>query len=226
MASIETRENHKGTSYRVVWYDPAGKKRSKTWPSRDRADLWKNLIETVNGDTTEALNALARQASTKLTVDKVAQHRLGLIRATPYTLQTYRAYMRNHISPAFGDWPVDTVTEDDCRRFIINLEKKGLSPKYIRNIAGWVTSIMHHAEEREWRTGNPMRPEMIPEVTRTDVQEVDMFLTRDEAIAIIQRMPTRYQLPAMLILATGLRPSEMRALKVSDVSFEIGRAHV
>lgn len=216
MASIETRKNPKGISYKVVWYDQNGRKKSKTWPNRDRAELWKALIESVNGDENAAAQHLARQASTAPTVREVAQHRLGLIRRTEFTAQTYESYMKNHIGPAFGDLPVDTITEDDCRRFVIDRERKGLSPKYIGNICGWLTSIFKHAEERHWRTGNPMKPEMLPEVVRTDADESDMFLTRAEAKVIIDRMPVRHQPLAQLMLATGLRPSEMRALTVGD----------
>lgn len=217
MASIETRKTTKGTSYKVVWYDPDGHKRSKTWADHGRAELWKNLIEAVGGDANEAVQHLARQSSQARTVDQVSEHRLGLIRATPFTKQTYRSYMKNHISPYMGDWPVDTVTEDDCGRFIISLESKGLAPKTIHNISGWLTSIMGHADDRGWRDGNPVKPEYLPEVTLSDEQEEHKFLTRAEAFAIIERMPEPYNLPASLILSTGMRPSEMRALKVSDV---------
>src|SRR5690606_26760875 len=123
--------------------------------------------------------------------------------------------------PALGDWPVDTVTEDDCRRFVITLERRGLSAKYIHNICGWLTSIFRHADERGWRQGNPMKPEILPEVTRTDEDEADMFLTRGEAVAIIERMPKRHRDPARLMLATGLRPAEMRALTVGDVHLDL-----
>ena len=221
MASIETRTGPKGTSHRVIWRDPDGRKRSKTWRDRDRAELWKGLIESVNGDDAAAARHLARQASAAMTVDKVAEHRLGLIRATQFTRQTYRSYMRNHISPALGAWPVDTVGEDDCRRLVIDLERKGLSPKYIHNICGWLTSVLSHAEDRGWRRGNPMKPEMLPEIVLSDDDEADKFLTMTEAVAIIDRMPERHRDPARLMLATGLRPAEMRALTVGDVYLDV-----
>lgn len=216
MASIETRTGPRGTSYKVIWYSPDGSRRSKSWRDLDRATLWKGLIESVRGDEEAAAQHLARQASAAMTLEKVSEHRLGLIRATDFTRQTYQSYMRNHIGPAMGAWPVDTITEDDCRRFVISLERKGLSAKYVVNICGWLTSVLGHAEDRGWRQGNPMRPELLPEVVRTDADEADMFLTMAEAEAIIDRMPDRHQDPARLMLATGLRPAEMRALTVGD----------
>jgi len=217
MASIERRTGPRGTSYKVIWYDEEGRKRSKTWADETKAQMWRQLIESVRGDEARAVQHLARQASQAPTVDKVAEHRLGLLRGTEFSRQTYASYMRNHIGPAIGDWPIDTVTEDDCRRFVIALERKALSAKYVHNICGWLTSVFKHAEERGWRQGNPMKPGMLPAVVRTDEDEADMFLTRDEATAIIDRMPKRHQGPARLMLATGLRPSEMRALTVGDV---------
>lgn len=220
MASIEGRTGPKGTSYRVVWRDETGRKRAKTWRDKSRAEIWKGLIESVRGDESRAAQHLARQASQAMTVAKVADHRLGLLRATDFSRQTYQSYMRNHIGPALGSWPVDTVGEDDCRRFVIDLERKALSPKYVHNICGWLTSVFKHAEERGWRAGNPMKPEMLPEVVRSDEDEAAMFLTRDEAAAIIERMPSRHQDAARLMLATGLRPAEMRALTVGDVQLD------
>src|SRR5690625_2843741 len=217
MASIEERPGPRRTSYRVIWRDRDGRKKSKTWHTLERAQLWKGLIESVQGDEAEAARHLARQASQAMTVAEVSDHRLNLLRGTEFTLQTYESYMRNHIGPALGDWPVDTVEDDDCRRFVIGLERKGLSPKYVHNICGWLTSIFKHAEERGWRQGNPMKPEMLPEVVRSDEDEADMFLTREEAYAIIERMPKHHQDAATLMLATGLRPAEMRALTVGDV---------
>lgn len=217
MASIEERRGTTGITYRVVWRDPDGHKQSKRWADRDRAELWKALIESVNGDESAAAQHLARKASTAMTVEKVAAHRIDLLRATEFTRQTYESYMRNHIGPALGTWPVDTVTDDDCRRFVIGLERKGLSPKYIGNICGWLTSVFKHAEDRAWRQGNPMKPGMLPAVVRTDADEADMFLTLAEARAIIDHMPERHRDPATLMLATGLRPAEMRALTVGDV---------
>lgn len=215
MASIERRPGPRGISYKVVWYVD-GRKRSKTWADESKAQMWCQLIESVQGDEARAIEHLARQASEAPTVEKVSEHRLALLRGTEFSRQTYASYMRNHIGPALGDWPVDTVAEDDCRRFVIALERKGLSAKYVHNICGWLTSVFKHAEERGWRQGNPMKPGMLPEVVVTDEDEADKFLTRAEAEAIIERMPRRHQDPARLMLATGLRPSEMRALTVGD----------
>src|SRR5690606_1183993 len=151
------RRGPRGTSYRVVWYDGDGRKRSKSWRDQTKAEMWRQLIESVRGDESAAVTHLARQASQAMTVEKVSERRLNLIRATEFSRQTYQSYMRNHIGPALGDWPVDTVTEDDCRRFVITLERRGLSAKYIHNICGWLTSIFRHADERGWRQGNPMK---------------------------------------------------------------------
>lgn len=128
-----------------------------------------------------------------MTVSAVSDHRMELLLARSYTVQTYRTYMRNHINPAMGSWPVDTVSEDDCRRFVISLEKKGLSPKYIHNICGWLSSIFLHAEERGWRSGTPMKSGILPAVERSDDAEQDQFLTRNEAQAVIDRMPLPFR---------------------------------
>lgn len=217
MASIEARTGQKKTSFRVIWRDTDGQKQSKTWPTKERAELWKALIESVNGDESKAAEHLARQASQAMTLNAASDHRMGLLRADEFTVQTYEIYMRKHISPYFGEWPIDTITEDDCTRFVLSLEKKNLSPKYIHNITGWLTSVFLHAIARGWAPANPMNPKVLPEVIHSDETEADKFLTREEAQAIISRMLERHQVPAQLMLGTGMRPAEMRALTVGDV---------
>ncbi len=53
---------------------------------------------------------------------------------------------------------------------------------------------------------------MLPEVVRTDRDEEAMFLGREEACSIIERMRGAYRLPALLLLAMGMRPLVLRAL--------------
>ncbi|WP_162319542.1 tyrosine-type recombinase/integrase [Nesterenkonia haasae] len=215
MASIQTRSGPKGTSFRVTWRED-GSQKVATYRSEEAALNWKRLIEAV-GSADEADRILEKQNSTSPTVDEVAEHRLELLRATRGTKATYRQYMRTHISPAFGSWPVDTVSPDDCRRFVIALENKGRAPKMIHNICGWLTSLMLHAEERGWRSGNPMKADMLPPVERSDATEASMFLTKKEADAIISRVRQPYQDFCLLMLSTGMRPSESRSLTVADV---------
>ncbi|RJN32934.1 hypothetical protein D3250_03740 [Nesterenkonia natronophila] len=127
--------------------------------------------------------------------------------------------MKNHIGPALGNWPVDQVTEDDCRRFVLSLEAKPLGAKMTYHVCGWLVSALKHAEDRHHRNGIPMKPDMLPKVTQSDDSEEDMFLTRDEARAIISRIKHPVHADACsLLLATGLRPSELRALQVRDVT--------
>lgn len=118
-----------------------------------------------------------------------------------------------------GDWPVDQVTGDDCRRFVISLEEKPLGPKMIHHVCGWQVSVLRHADDRGHRKSVPMKSEMLSKITPSDEDEENMFLTRAEAQSVIKRIKNpKYQDACALLLATGLRPSELRALKVRDVT--------
>lgn len=114
--------------------------------------------------------------------------------------------MRTHNSPTFGSLPVDTVGPDDCRRFVIALENKGRAPKMIHNVCGRLSSLMFQAEERGWRSGNPMKADMLPAVEGSDATEASMFLTKPEADAIISRARQPYQDLCLLMLSTGCAP--------------------
>lgn len=218
MASIEKRDRPRGITWRVIWRE--GKdKRSSTFHTEKGAKDWKHLIESVKGDSEEADRLLAKKKSQAPTVSEVSTARLDLLRASAFTKQTYQGYMKNHIGPAMGDWPIDQVTEDDCRRFVISLEEKPLGAKMISHVCGWLVSVLKHADDRGHRQGVPMKPDMLPKVKRTDADEENMFLTRKEAQSIIKNIKSqKYRDVCALLLATGLRPSELRALQVRDVT--------
>ncbi|GAB3192223.1 tyrosine-type recombinase/integrase [Nesterenkonia suensis] len=217
MASIERRTNTTGsTTYRVIWYMDGIKQPPMTYQTEEDALRWKRAVETTKGDADKAALMLERANTETPTLVSASDHYLERLRGAPYTKQTYQSYMRNHIGPALGGLPCDTITDDDVRNLIGRMEDKSLSVKMIRNVCGYLTGVLDHAVERGWATSNPYNHKMLPEAEPRE--ERDMFLTLSEAEAIIDRARPGHRDPMRLMLATGLRPGELRALLVEDVN--------
>lgn len=220
MASIQERENKSGASYRVIWRDD-GRQKVATFKSEDKARRWKQLIEHVGGNEAEADRRLAQTMDTGPTLTSVYDHYMERHRGTPKTLQEYASYWRNHISSPLGTVPVGQIRDDDIRALVATMETRGLAPKTINNVGGYLGQLLKHAVDYEWIKRSPWNAKLLPK-SRSERPEQDKFLTRTEAALIIEAMSS-HQDAAKVLLATGLRPGELCALDVGDVNLDIGQ---
>lgn len=218
MARIEERQNKTGTSWRVVWYRDGKRQPRMTFSTYEQARRWKVAIEQTDGDPNRAARMLEQAGAQIPTLDEAAEHDLARRRTAPFTKQTYRSYMRNHIRPQLGDRPVDLITADDVRRFIAYLEDRGLAVKTMQSIASFLGGVFAHAQAQGWVTESPYSHQMLPAEGPKD--ERDKFLTRAEVELIMPHLRPGHVDPCRFLLATGLRPGEMRALTVEDVSLD------
>lgn len=217
MATIQRRENIKGTSFRVVWRDD-GQQKVATFKSEDKAERWKYLVEKVGGSEAEADRHLAKTMDTGPTLTAVYDHYMARHRGTPKTVQEYASYWRNHIDSAMGDMPVGQMRADDIRTLVATMESKGRAPKTINNVGGFLGQLLKHAVAYEWITASPWDAKLLPK-NKSLKPERDHFLTRTEAALIIDAM-TSHQDAAKVLLATGMRPGELCALDVGDVDLD------
>lgn len=215
MATILRRDNKTGPSWKLTWYHNGKRQKPLTFTNELEAKQWKVALELYKGDANAVARSFEKARSESPTLSKAAEHHLERLRVTPLTRQTYRSYLRNHITPALGSAPVDTITDDDVRHLIHTMEDKRLSQKMITNVLGCFTGIMDHAVGRGWAHKNPYSHKMLPAAGIR--VERDMFLTIQEATLVISFLPELMKDPCRALLATGLRPAEMRALTVEDV---------
>lgn len=216
MASLQERQNKSGTSYRVIWRDD-GVQKVATFKAEDRALRWKQLVELVGGDEAEADRRLAQKMSDGPKLSEVFEHWIERHRGTPYTKQNYRSYWTTHLGPALGQIPVDQIRSDDIRAMVTALEEKKRAPKTIRNVVGVLSPILSHAVKYGWLEATPWDDALLPRAKKLKVER-DQFLSLQEVELIISRL--RNPGPYRVMLATGLRPSELCALDVSDVNLD------
>lgn len=217
MAVIEERRNKTGSSFRVTWYRSGKRQPPITLKSRREAEDWKRLIELHKGDQDKAGRDLAKVKHTGPTLADVYQHWIDRHRGSPYTRQNYASYWRIHLEPQMGHLPVELVHADDIRAMVNVMEAKKRAPKTIRNVVGMLSPVLSHAAKYNWIKANPWDDELLPRAKTVKVER-DQFLSLQEAELIIGGLSAPD--PYRVMLATGLRPSELCALDVSDVNLD------
>lgn len=216
MASIEPRKNKAGriTSYRVVWRDKNGKKMHQSVQDEHAALQWKALLEQVDHDTKAAELALIRANSQSPTLYAVADEHMELLIVSPGTVRRYEGYIKNHFEN-IGNIPVDTLTSADMIRWVKYMLAKGLRPKTISNVHGFIHGVVQTAVELKHRDDNPCHGRYLPDDDATE--DKNTFLTMEEFRAILQHVPTHNQSAMSFLIATGLRIGEMTALTPGDL---------
>jgi integrase len=140
------------------------------------------------------------------------------------TRDTYESLARNHILPRIGEARLQALCPLDVRRLYAALADAGLSPATVQLARSIVAGSYAEAEELRLVAHSPARGISVPEPDREVVA-----LDRDEARALLERARARgwrYYPALALTLWTGLRISETRGLRWSDVDLEARALHV
>ncbi len=146
------------------------------------------------------------------------------------TRDEYEGYMRVHVRPYFGDRPVGKLTREDVAAFVAHLERRGLSPKTIRNLVMFVSSLFNLAVTRGWVALNPAKGIDLPDPEDAGTEEL-RYLEPHEVTDLVAAVPEGPYRPvdrALYITATmaGLRTGELLALRWESVDFENSRLRV
>ena len=138
------------------------------------------------------------------------------------TRDTYDSLARNHIQPRIGPARLQALQPLDVRRLYDDLARAGLSPASVQVVRAIVAGSLNDAENLRLIARSPARGISVPEPDREVVA-----LDRDEARALLERARAWRYYPALaLTLWTGLRVSELRGLRWSDVDLEARALHV
>jgi len=172
----------------------------------------------------------------------------------PSYLENCEYMQRVNIAPVLGDRRVTEVTRAEVEVLTRALLKRGLAPKSVRNILGYLHAIFEHAIDRGWARENPVRRAEKPGRRRNGGNPDLQFLTVTELEAVLRTIPdetvvrepapTRRGRPGpapppspdvlgpvlrVVILTaamTGLRQSELLGLRWRDIDLEAQRIRV
>ncbi|MBB6019054.1 integrase [Paenibacillus sp. JGP012] len=134
------------------------------------------------------------------------------------TYKTYRSNIVNHIQPYFENQEMERITAAAIEKFYVHLLKEtGLSERSIQDIQKLIKSSFKTAVKRKYLAYNPAEDAGAPKVHHKEMKvwnldDVNKFLesAKEDTLYIV----------FLLALTTGMRQSEILALRWKDIDFD------
>jgi integrase len=206
--------------------DAKGLRRLKTFARKKDADAF---AATAHVEVREGVHvADSASATVKAAADMwlASAEAAGLERAT---VAQYRQHVRLHIEPFIGAMKLSALSLPLVRVFEDRLRDKGRSPAMVRKVLVSLGTLVADAQERGFATRNPVRElrvrrggkERRAERRQRGKLKVGVHIPRlDEIKAIVAALEGRWRPLLLTAIFTGLRASELRGLRWSDVDLE------
>jgi integrase len=226
----------------VDYVDQTGKRRLKTFAKKKAAD---NFEATANVEiragvhTADSASITIREAG-RLWLE--TGDNAGLERTT---LDAYRQHLRLHIEPYLGNMKLSQLSAPMVREFEDKLARgdmpEGASPlprssAMVRKIRVSLSALLSDAQERGLVSRNVVRElrrtrkrgkERQAEKRQKGKLKVGVDIpTREEIKAIVEAAKGRWRPILLTAIFTGLRASELRGLRWSDVDIDKRELHV
>jgi len=129
------------------------------------------------------------------------------------TRAAYECYLKTWVIPRWGDHRLDQVKPVAVEEWLGGIKRaKGTKAK-IRNL---MSALFHHAMRYEWVDRNPIK--LVRQSAKRE--KVPDILELSELQLLLSKLSVRERTLALLDAATGLRVSELLALRWDDIDFE------
>ena len=135
------------------------------------------------------------------------------------TRTAYEVYLRNWIVPVWGEHRLSDVRTVAVENWLHSLSLAPGSRAKIRNL---MSTLFNHAMRYEWTDRNPIR------LVRQSAKRLSTpdVLTAEEIGKLLAKLDGPYYVMVFLAAVTGLRVSELLALKWEDVDFHSAEIHL
>lgn len=135
------------------------------------------------------------------------------------TRYAYQIYLRKWILPRWGDYALDDIKPAEVESWLRQLALARSSCAKIRNL---MSVLFNHARRHELFDRNPIR--FVRQGAKR--RRTPDVLTVAELQQLLAALPWRERMLVLLAAGTGLRRSELFALKWKDVDFAAGQLSV
>ncbi|HWO98442.1 MAG TPA: site-specific integrase [Bacillus sp. (in: firmicutes)] len=133
------------------------------------------------------------------------------------TLKAYNSYLKTHILPHLGHFPLATLTPLHIQGFVGELRKKGLSDTTTKRIFNVVNASLNSAVRMELIKKNPAS---IIEKPRVTAKETAIWNLEESFLFLKSAKSSPYYIAFLLAVTTGMRQGEILGLRWKDVDFE------
>jgi integrase len=222
-----TRSGEHKEAWIVDYSDQSGTRRLKTFERKKDADAYAQQVGVdVRAGVHTSTKTTVAEAGRKWIAD--AEHRLE-----PATVESYRQHLADHIIPYLGAVKLSQLTVPAVREFMDRLRRDGRSPAMVKRVVGDLGSLLADAQERGEVAQNVVRSLSKRKKRRESERRqkgklkvgVDIPTTA-EVRAIVEHARGRWRPLLLTAIFTGLRASELRGLRWSDMDLRRSELHV
>jgi integrase len=140
------------------------------------------------------------------------KHELTLERKAFATVEVHSSFLTLHILPKWGDYKLSDVRTVAVEMWLDKMPLAPASKSKLRNV---MSALWSHGIRHEWIAFNPISK---VRCSAKRLREPDV-LTPSEFQSLLRELPLRERAAVMLAGSTGLRRSELFALRWSDTNF-------
>lgn len=225
MASVQTHllkpelgKKAGNVRYHVVYRDPTGKQRRKSFRRKDDAVRYARSVE-VDIDRGDYVDPAHGRESFRAWWERYWATTSNL---RPSTRARDQSYAKNHVLPTFGSMPLAGIDHLTVSAWVADLTSAGLAPATVHKCAQVLSKALREAVDGGLIKSNPAEKVRLPTIERQEM----MFLTVDQVAALAAAMDDRYRALVLLGAYGGLRLGEMTGLRVGRVDLPNRRVDV
>ena len=225
--SVRKRNGLHKKPWQVDYKDGQGKRRSKQFATKKDAD---SFAATAAVEVREGIHVADRATVTVKeagTFWLASAEAAGLERST---IGQYSGHLRLHIHPLIGAVRLSQLNVPRVRAFADALREAGRSSAMVRKVLVSLGSLLADAQERGLTARNPVRDmrraRRQADGSRRKLQVGVDIPTPTEIKAIVHATQGRWRPALITAIFTGVRSSELRALRWQDVDLEGRLLHV
>jgi integrase len=204
--------------WRARWRDPAGRERSKSFARKVDAERFLVAIEDA-----KLRGAYVDPAAGRIAFSEWAERWFNTTAALrPTTRRDYRKLLDQQVLPAFAADSLAGIDTLAVREWVAGLVAGGLSARRARKAHAVLSQVLASAVDGGRLNRNVAAEMKLPKVQRTEMH----FLDAGQVETLAEAIDPRYATLIRFAAYSGLRPSELTALKVGRFDLLRGTARV
>jgi integrase len=210
------RKTPAGT-YQADWRDPAGRKKSKTFPTKKAAAAF--LAET---ESTVNRGTYVDPHAGRIKFAAHAERWSRSHEVSARSAERIASVLRSHLIPRWGEWPLSAIEHMTVQEWTGELGKR-LSPATVRKVFGVMSQVMASAVRARLISGNPCDGVRIGGSSNSAM----LTISRDDFLGrLLPAVPAEHRAMVATAGGTGLRWGELAGLPWGAVDLETGSVRV